>query len=158
MKHKLPCELVRDLFPTYIDELTSDVTNEWIKEHVGDCRECRTVLDTMREPEGQPHAQEEEKEIDFLKKTRRRSVKIAVASVILAFVIFGALMFVNMFMIGDPVSGESVYCKASVDENVVTVEVTMTDSAHVLSGIKFVEEEPGVIDVSCKGVLTILIG
>ncbi len=154
MKHKLPCELVRDLFPTYIDELTSDVTNEWIKEHVEDCGECRTVLDTMREPEGQPRAQEEEKEIDFLKKARRRSVKITVASILLAFLIFGTLMFVNMFIIGNPVSSESVYCKASAKGNVLTVEVTMTDSARVPSDIKFSEKVPGVIDVSCKGVLT----
>lgn len=154
MKNKLPCELVRDLFPTYIDELTSEVTNEWIKEHVTDCEDCRTILDAMREPGAQPLLEEEEKEIDFLKKTRKRNVKIAVGSILLAFVIFGVLMFTNIFMLGDPVSSEAVYCKASVDEKMLTVEVTMTDSARVPSDIKFIEEEPGVIQVSCKAVLT----
>ena len=153
MKNKLPCEIVRDLFPTYIDELTSDVTNEWIEEHVTDCEGCQSVLDAMREPGAQPIA-EEEKEIDFLKKTRKRNVRIAVGSILLAFVIFGVLMFANMFVTGDSVGSESVYCKASVDEKVLTVEVTMTDSARVPSDVKFVEEEPGVINVSCKAVVT----
>ena len=154
MKNKLPCELVRDLFPTYIDELTSDVTNEWIEEHVTECEDCRIVLDAMREPEAEPLAQEEEREIDFLNKTRKKNVNIAVGSILMAFILFGILTFVNMFIIGDPVGGESVYCKASVDERVLTVEVTMTDSARVPSDIKFVEEEPGVINVSCRAVLT----
>ena len=135
-----------DLFPTYIDELTSDVTNEWIEEHVTDCEGCQSVLDAMREPGAQPIA-EEEKEIDFLKKTRKRNVRITVGSILLAFVIFGVLMFANMFVTGDSVGSESVYCKASVDEKVLTVEVTMTDSARVPSDVKFVEE-PGVINVS----------
>lgn len=153
MKHKLPCELVRDLFPTYIDELTSDVTNTWIKEHMEDCKECRTVLDTMREPQAQPHAEEEEKEIDFLKKTRKRNVRIAVGSILLAFVIFGVLMFANMFLIGDPVGNESLYCRTQVEENVLTVEATLVDSARVPSDVKFEEEEPGIVNVSYKAVL-----
>lgn len=154
MKSKVPCELIRDLFPSYIDELTSEVTNEWIEEHVTECGDCREVLDAMREPGEQPLAEEDMKEIDFLKKTRKRNLKIAVGSILFAFVIFGVLMFANVFMIGDPVSSESVFCKALVDDKILTVEVTMTDSARVPSDIKFIEEEPGVINVSCKAVLT----
>ena len=34
MKNKLPCEIIRDLLPSYVDGLTSEVTNEAICEHI----------------------------------------------------------------------------------------------------------------------------
>ena len=40
---KLPCEVVRDLFPSYIDELTNEVTNHMIEEHLKECENCRKV-------------------------------------------------------------------------------------------------------------------
>ena len=45
---KLPCEVVKDLFPSYIDELTGEVTNNLIEEHTGECEECRRALESMR--------------------------------------------------------------------------------------------------------------
>ena len=50
MNHKLPCELIRDLFPSYIDGLTSKVTNELVEEQVSECRSCREVLEDMKMP------------------------------------------------------------------------------------------------------------
>ena len=49
MKHKLPCELIQDLFPSYIDDLTSDVTNILLEEHVKECEKCREILGRMQE-------------------------------------------------------------------------------------------------------------
>ena len=31
---RIPCEMIRDLLPSYIDELTNDVTNKEIEEHI----------------------------------------------------------------------------------------------------------------------------
>ena len=46
--NKIPCEVIRDLFPSYIDQLTSPVTNEAIAEHLHTCDACRDVLAAMR--------------------------------------------------------------------------------------------------------------
>ena len=43
-KDKLPCELIQDLFPSYIDKLTSDVTNQLVEEHVSDCADCKACI------------------------------------------------------------------------------------------------------------------
>ena len=40
---------MRDLFPSYIDGLTSRESNQLIEEHLGECRECREYLDEMKE-------------------------------------------------------------------------------------------------------------
>lgn len=153
MKHKLPCELIRDLLPSYVDELTSRVTNELVEEHVADCADCKGALDAMREPEKEPITDTDKKEIDFLKKTRKRTQKIVIGSVVAMFAIFIILMFANIFMIGEPLRGDSLYCTAGVDGKVLNVEATMMDSARVPSKIKFEEEEPGIINVSCTAVL-----
>ena len=48
---KIPCEVIRDLLPSYIDELTSDVTNKEIEAHVFECENCKKVLEQMSAPE-----------------------------------------------------------------------------------------------------------
>lgn len=154
MKYNLPCEVVRDLFPSYVDELTSNMTNQLVEEHITDCRECKTVLDAMQEPGTEAVTDADKKEIDFLKKTRKKTRRMIVGSIVMAFVLFFGCWFANAFLIGNTVRDDSVYCRAKVDANVLTVEVTLTDSARVPSEIKFTEEEPGVVTVSCKAVLT----
>ena len=49
MKNNLTCELVEDLMPSYIDALTSDVTNKAIREHLAQCDKCKNKLDNMKE-------------------------------------------------------------------------------------------------------------
>ena len=46
---KIKCEVIRDLFPSYIDGLTSRESNQLIEEHLGECRECREYLDEMKD-------------------------------------------------------------------------------------------------------------
>ena len=49
--NKIPCEVVRDLLPSYIDGLTSGTTNQIIEEHLEECDACREMLQAMRGPE-----------------------------------------------------------------------------------------------------------
>ena len=70
---KIKCEVIRDLFPSYIDGLTSKESNQLIEEHLGECRECREYLDEMKEElvqEKQPV--KNKKAIKPFKKIRRK--------------------------------------------------------------------------------------
>lgn len=42
------CKIVRDLLPTYIENLTSDETNAFIKEHLDTCKNCMKIYQDMR--------------------------------------------------------------------------------------------------------------
>ena len=64
--NELPCEVVKDLLPSYLDGLTSEGTSRLVKEHLEGCRECADVMNAMQEPD----APEEEGD----KATRRRSI------------------------------------------------------------------------------------
>ena len=45
---KISCEVIRDLFPSYIDGLTSEASNQAVEEHVAGCEECRKLLASMK--------------------------------------------------------------------------------------------------------------
>lgn len=36
----MKCEIIRDLLPSYIDELTSDESNKEIEKHIKTCNCC----------------------------------------------------------------------------------------------------------------------
>lgn len=45
----MPCDIIRDLLPSYADGLTSDATNEAVKVHIANCPDCSKVLADMSE-------------------------------------------------------------------------------------------------------------
>lgn len=87
---KIPCEMIQDLLPSYIDELTSDVTNQEIETHMTECEQCKKVLEQMKTPDMED-TEKEVKEIDFLKKTRKRHQKNIILCVAIVWAI--AVMF-----------------------------------------------------------------
>ena len=101
--NKIPCDTVRDLFPSYIDKLTSETTNKLIEEHISDCAECTDILNSMRTPETEPSASEETqaKEIDFLKKNKKRNLKIIIGSIAGAFALAFVILLLKAFVIGE---------------------------------------------------------
>ena len=100
---KIPCEMIRDLFPSYIDKLTSDATNTLIEEHIAGCTECGDILKAMQTPEAEPPAviKEQKKEIDFLKKNKRRNLKIIIGSISAAVLLVCTILLSRAFVFGD---------------------------------------------------------
>jgi len=146
---KLPCEVVKDLLPSYIDELTSEVTNNLIEEHNAECEDCRRTLESMKNPEPEPTKQPKQKEIDYLKKTRKKNRKnVFVAILVVLALVLGGLG-VKHYFIGSIVSPEYLECRVEVDGKVLTVSCVTVDKDLCISDIDFAEKD-GVIDISCK--------
>ena len=83
MKDNLPCAVVRDLLPIYVEGLTEPETNAAVEAHLKTCPACTARLAAMRAPEPPPEA-ETAKEVDYLKKVKRRSWKRVVLAVLIA--------------------------------------------------------------------------
>lgn len=147
--------MIRDLFPSYIDELTGDTTNQLIEEHVADCKECTEILKAMKTPESEPVGTKgsEKKEIDFLKKIRKQHTAIIVGSLAVAAVLIGAVLAVRAFVVGDYLYGDWLACHVIVNGNQVIIEGTSMDSVHGVSQVTFQEVE-GTVIASTKAVLT----
>ncbi len=44
------CSIVKDLIPLYAEDLTSEETAEFVREHIDECENCRKELDTVNKP------------------------------------------------------------------------------------------------------------
>ena len=68
MKH---CEIARDLLPMYIENMTSQGSNEYIREHLNHCSSCKKEYERMTTPE-LPQADPYEKWKVALRKAERK--------------------------------------------------------------------------------------
>lgn len=85
-QNRRDCSIVQDLLPNYIENLTDEVTNEYIKEHIATCAECQEVLKSMTK-EIKIEEINQGKEIEYLKGIRKRMQKsIAIISTIIIIV------------------------------------------------------------------------
>ena len=95
MENKISCDVIKDLLPTYLDELTSEESNQMIEAHINECAECKKTLENMRTPEiDEEQIEIEKKEIDFLKKSRKHletvlgvTIGLAIAIVIVVLIV-----------------------------------------------------------------------
>lgn len=77
----LRCEIVYDLLPLYLDNLTNDVTSEAVENHLSICNRCRNIYEDMCNPVNPDRI--EKKEIDWFRKIRRKKYVIALIAVFL---------------------------------------------------------------------------
>ncbi|MCI7130710.1 MAG: DUF4825 domain-containing protein [Lachnospiraceae bacterium] len=142
---KIPCEIIQDLLPSYIDELTSDVTNREVEAHMTECEQCRNVFEQMKAPDIET-TETEEKEIDFLKKTKkkhRRNLILSAAVVwAIAILFFGARYYLD----GQYMNTDYLSYNLDVSGSELSVVVNSTSD----QGIQKVEinEAEGVVEIS----------
>ena len=70
----MKCYIVKDLLPNYIDGLNSEESNADISKHLDECADCRTVYEKMAAVIPQ-EIQPEDKDVDFLKKLKRKMLR-----------------------------------------------------------------------------------
>lgn len=138
MKHKLPCELIQDLFPSYIDDLTSDVTNLLLEEHIKECEKCREILGGMQETtEGIIHF-EEKKEIDFLRKTKKINKKKIWGSIVGTVTFIVIVYFMATYVIGYATAHDNIKCEVvSVEGKKLVVSAECRNPEYVISKASF---------------------
>lgn len=144
MDKKLDCAIVRDLLPSYVDGLSSDITNQAIEEHLGGCPDCAEALRRMREPEVkmEPPAPE----VDYLKKVRRRSTGRSLIIGIVLMLIGMTLIFFRIFYVGSAADASDVACHVTVEGDTVTVSGTLTSSGLGISRMTF-SDSNGMVQV-----------
>ena len=147
--NKIPCSVIRDLFPSYIDKLTSEESNQLVEEHVAECKDCKKILQDMQEGSKQSYkpTEKEKKEIDFLKKNKRRNVRIGIYCIIgallcVALVLFIRSVGVGMQMLGDEnwhvekitVENGEIHFKASAINSFSYISKIIVDEGNIAGG------------------------
>ena len=83
---KRECSIVRDVLPLYFENMVSEDTAVFVKEHLDSCQECRKVYDGMKKINYNKE-DDEQIEINHLKKYSRHMLILKVVLVILVFII-----------------------------------------------------------------------
>lgn len=89
MKNK-DCNIIQDLLPNYIENLTSENTNKFIEEHVDGCKTCSEILENMK-TEIKEEPKVEKREVKYAKKI---ALKLKILRVFIILIIVAILVFV----------------------------------------------------------------
>jgi len=82
----MKCEIIKDLLPSYVDELTSQESNEEIEAHLEYCPECREYLGEIRK-EIEVDKAEKDENIEIFIKVKEKTVQIIICVIMIVVVI-----------------------------------------------------------------------
>ncbi len=118
MKEKKECKIVQDILPNYLENLTSNETNEFVEEHIKTCEECTRVLDSMKKDIEVNAKRSSDKEVKYIKKYNRK-LKIfrnAFLIIIALFAVrYGTLFGTRLYMVGGSILRTQMAVKANKD-------------------------------------------
>ena len=98
MEKKIECKIVQDLLLGYADNVLNEESKKLVESHLLDCDNCKQKLNDIKK-DILEHNDTQSKQIDYLKKVRRKSIlKAFRISLILIFLLF-ALVFIHKFII-----------------------------------------------------------
>lgn len=90
----MKCDIIKDLLPSYIDGLTSEASNELIREHLESCSECRSYYEEMKREITAPEiVARNKKEIRPFRKWKRRIWKAVGITAAVCVLVFGGWMY-----------------------------------------------------------------
>lgn len=106
--NKIPCAVIKDLLPSYAEDLTSPETCELVREHLQECPDCQSVYEAMHEEipteaEKTSGAAADSPEIDYLKKVRNTGRKKIIAAVLAVLLLAGGAVFAKVYLYGSPI-------------------------------------------------------
>lgn len=144
--HRIPCEMIQDLLPLYVDGLTSKATDQTIEEHLKTCGECSRLYQRMKKDISGERQEENRREIDYLKAVRRRGRgKMILAGAVVLFLVLAAVT-VKLFVIGQPRDTYQV-TYSNVNGDRLSVGGVFYDSASVYSRYRLKSREDGTTDL-----------
>lgn len=160
MKNDLTCEVVQDLLPSYVDGLTSDVSNQAVEQHMKTCESCRKLYSEMREPmngedvseinDGQKADSQKSSEIDYLKKIRKKNRMRILAAVLIVVIAVGVGLWSKVYVVGQEVEqAEFVQANVAVEDHKVSVQGLLLDATKGVSDVAF-QEKDGIVTVSLR--------
>ena len=95
------CKIIRDLFPSYIDDLTNKETNQFIEEHLNSCKDCKKVLETMQKDINLNTTKKDSKEVKYIKKFNNKMkmlkmIIIGIALIVVLVIVRNMMILVSL--------------------------------------------------------------
>ncbi len=152
---ELSCAIVEDLLPAYVEGLTSEETNIAVEAHLASCPACAAKRAAMGAEEGPSPEETAEtaREVDYLKKVRRRSRRRVAAAILCTVLVLLLGFAAKLFVIGEPLDPDGVAVSGFVQEDgVLQVSLSSTASGNAFHSWT-VENQDGVVSITARSVL-----
>lgn len=149
------CDVVQDLLPGYIDDVLSDTGRELVKKHLEECGECHEIYMEMKDGDGRDDLSfHDAAAVDWLKKIRKRTIRLKMTIGILAGILFLLLLSaaLKIYVIGKPLeTGHISVLDTIYDEETGQLAVNGEINLHFfrVSKVAWKEDEydPSVVNV-----------
>ncbi len=73
------CDIIKDLLPSYADEICSEATREWVEQHLAECPQCKETAELLKNTEFTAEGLEQ-KGLDAVRKVKQRTILQSVLS------------------------------------------------------------------------------
>ena len=107
MKNDLTCAVVRDLLPSCVENLAAAETVQAVERHLAACSDCAAKHAAMVDPELAAKLAEERRELDYLKRVKRRSRFRILAAVVCTVLVIAGGVAAKIFLIGTPIQPQT---------------------------------------------------
>lgn len=146
-KQNKDCKIVQDLLPNYIENLTDEVTNEYIEEHIAKCPECARILKDMNGEIKLEHINQDG-EIKYLKgihkRVRRTIAIVSLLVIIIAACIVGYTYNQSKIQVNNYTFMKGSYVienqEGTVDGKVYGIMIAVFDERGICKSVRIVEE------------------
>jgi hypothetical protein len=145
----MKCHIAQDLMPSYMDSLLSPETEQDIRQHIQECEACRALHAKLSTSIDNAQQHIEKKEIDFLKKVRRKMTKKVYAAFAVLLLIVALSTY--LFAIGSSVSKEDLVYHTVITGDMWEINMELTNGKALL-----VKTEPIYGDKNDKGIKPIV--
>lgn len=152
MKNELSCEVVQDLLPSYLEDLTSDITSQAIEAHIENCEQCKETCSRMKESY-EFHGDNQKKDIDFLKRARERARIRNILGLMTGIAIVAVIVIINAFFIGRRVdNSDLIHTELRVTNNHIALSGNLMDSGKGVAEVQF-DNKDGIVKISVYATL-----
>lgn len=103
---EVTCNIIRDLMPSYVDEICSEDSKNLINEHIQTCKPCKEFLESMKQPlqsielNGENDKLKAKKPFKKINKMHRIRI-IIVVIVVMVMTMIGMVAAINVGVIDD---------------------------------------------------------
>ena len=138
----MKCEIIKDLLPSFIDELTSEVSNEAVEEHLAECESCRAYYEEMKE-QAPAILEKAGREIDYFLRIREdtiRKIMLAILAVLMVYTVIYST-YQNLYSVGRSMTSDEVTVELQVIEGITTLVFNPVEEGYYLT-VGYTQNEP----------------
>ena len=133
------CKIVQDLFPSYIDQLTNDSTNQYVENHLDNCKQCKKVLEDMKKDLKMDISKNNNKEVKYIKKFNKRMklLKAILIGILIIFLLSFARKMIIIVSLNNKISNytnsKNYYIKTFnyTGDEIITIECYKKEEKYI---------------------------